>query len=162
MSDKTSKDEVEALRSLLMQCKPYIIKADREGPHAHPRVLLNQINAALEGAHSGETGAEHGEVTVVTNEDGECVAVTRTDDEHRILKIIWERNTRRSETQVLTVPEKTITEEIVDVVFAQLWARSGLENAWDDCDSELQADIRTACEASIRALLLRRKLQVFP
>lgn len=38
----------EALRSLLMQCKPYLVKADREGPHAHPRVLLNQINALLD------------------------------------------------------------------------------------------------------------------
>lgn len=32
-----------------------------------------------------------GEVTIVTNEAGECVAVTRTDDEHRILSVIWKR-----------------------------------------------------------------------
>lgn len=30
-------------------------------------------------------------VTVTTNEAGECVAVTRTDDEGRILSVIWER-----------------------------------------------------------------------
>ena len=33
--------------------------------------------------------AEPGSVTVVTNDGGECVAVTRTDGEHRILKMIW-------------------------------------------------------------------------
>lgn len=32
-----------------------------------------------------------GRVTVTCNEDGDCVAVTRTDDEHRILSVIWER-----------------------------------------------------------------------
>lgn len=45
---KPSNDAVAVLSSLLMQAKPYIIRADREGPHAHPRVLLNQINLALE------------------------------------------------------------------------------------------------------------------
>ena len=32
-----------------------------------------------------------GEVTITTDRTGNCVAVTRTDDEHRILKVIWER-----------------------------------------------------------------------
>ncbi len=32
-----------------------------------------------------------GEVTVVTDSVGNCVAVTRTNSEHRILKVIWER-----------------------------------------------------------------------
>ena len=31
-----------------------------------------------------------GLLTIVTNEEGQCVAVTRTDDEGRILKVIWE------------------------------------------------------------------------
>lgn len=35
--------------------------------------------------------AHCGEVTVTTNEAGDAVAVTRTDEEHRILSIIWER-----------------------------------------------------------------------
>jgi len=44
----SSDDVVEVLKSLLGQCKPYVVRADREGPNAHPRLLLNQINAALE------------------------------------------------------------------------------------------------------------------
>lgn len=35
--------------------------------------------------------SEVGEVTVTCNEAGECVAVTRTDGEHRILSVIWKR-----------------------------------------------------------------------
>jgi hypothetical protein len=31
-----------------------------------------------------------GLLTIVTNEAGQCVAVTRTDEEHRILDVIWE------------------------------------------------------------------------
>lgn len=47
-SSKPSNDALEVLKSLLMQCKPYVIQADRIGPDAHPRLLLSQINAALE------------------------------------------------------------------------------------------------------------------
>lgn len=32
-----------------------------------------------------------GDVTVTCNEAGDAIAVTRTDDEHRILRVIWER-----------------------------------------------------------------------
>jgi hypothetical protein len=32
-----------------------------------------------------------GGVTITTNEAGDCVAVTRTDDEGRILRVLWER-----------------------------------------------------------------------
>ena len=34
--------------------------------------------------------AEHGQVTVTTDESGRVVSVTRQDDEHRILSVIWE------------------------------------------------------------------------
>jgi hypothetical protein len=43
-----------------------------------------------------------GEVTVTTTEDGECIAVTRTDDEGRILSVLWERECVH---QVCNVPE---------------------------------------------------------
>lgn len=32
-----------------------------------------------------------GEVTVTTNEAGECVLVSRQDEDHKILKVIWEK-----------------------------------------------------------------------
>ena len=32
-----------------------------------------------------------GEVVVTTNEDGECVLVSRQDEDHKILKVIWEK-----------------------------------------------------------------------
>ena len=32
-----------------------------------------------------------GEVVVTTNEDGECVLVSRQDEDHNILKVIWEK-----------------------------------------------------------------------
>lgn len=32
-----------------------------------------------------------GDLTVTTNEDGECVLVSRQDEDHRILKVIWEK-----------------------------------------------------------------------
>lgn len=32
-----------------------------------------------------------GEVVVTTNEAGECVLVSRQDEDHKILKIIWEK-----------------------------------------------------------------------
>lgn len=32
-----------------------------------------------------------GEITVTTNEDGECVLVSRQDEDHKILKVIWEK-----------------------------------------------------------------------
>jgi hypothetical protein len=39
-------------------------------------------------------GEGPGKVTVTTNEAGDCVAVTRTDDEGRILSVLWEREER--------------------------------------------------------------------
>lgn len=35
--------------------------------------------------------SEQGEVTVTTNEAGECVLVSRQDEDHKILKVIWEK-----------------------------------------------------------------------
>lgn len=34
--------------------------------------------------------AEEGFVTVTTTEDGRCVMVSRQDEDHRILSVIWE------------------------------------------------------------------------
>lgn len=39
-------------------------------------------------------GVDPGKVTITCNDAGDCVAVTRTDSEGRILKVLWERGTR--------------------------------------------------------------------
>jgi hypothetical protein len=39
----------------------------------------------------GAAGEGPGKVTITCNEAGDCVAVTRTDDEGRILSVLWER-----------------------------------------------------------------------
>jgi hypothetical protein len=44
----------------------------------------------------GAAGEGPGKVTITTNEAGDCVAVTRTDDEGRILSVLWERGSVHS------------------------------------------------------------------
>ena len=48
-------------------------------------VLVRFVNFYL------EKKAQRGEVFVTTNEDGECVLVSRQDEDHNILKVIWEK-----------------------------------------------------------------------
>lgn len=43
--------------------------------------------------------SQRGEVTVTTNDKGEAVAVTRTDEEHQILSIIWERKAKETKEE---------------------------------------------------------------
>lgn len=38
-----------------------------------------------------EINKTSGQVVVTTNEDGECVLVSRQDEDHNILKVIWEK-----------------------------------------------------------------------
>lgn len=40
-----------------------------------------------------------GSVTVATNEEGDAVAVTRTDEDHRILSVIWERGSKEERAE---------------------------------------------------------------
>lgn len=49
--------------------------------------LVRFINFYLEKKLEGQQG----EVTVTTNEAGECVLVSRQDEDHKILKVIWEK-----------------------------------------------------------------------
>jgi hypothetical protein len=51
----------------------------------------------------GAAGEGPGKVTVTCNEAGDCVAVTRTDDEGRILSVLWERD-ERHEISTQTAP----------------------------------------------------------
>ena len=44
------------------------------------------------GVYCGSVDVKNGEVTVTTNEAGDCVAVTRQDKDGKILSVIWERN----------------------------------------------------------------------
>jgi hypothetical protein len=54
----------------------------------------------------GAAGEGPGKVTITTNEAGDCVAVTRTDDEGRILSVLWERDERHEiDTQPLIAPD---------------------------------------------------------
>lgn len=78
----TKEQAVQRLRSALKQSASEDISISRGG--------IENIIGLLQ----DETG---GEVTIVTNEAGECVAVTRTDAEHKILSIIWERSARSLE-----------------------------------------------------------------
>jgi len=59
---------------LLIDCREVI---SRIYPKA---VLIERIDEAM----------KQGEVVVTTTSDGRCVAVTRQDDDHRILSVIWE------------------------------------------------------------------------
>jgi len=61
-------------KQLLIDCREVI---SRIYPKA---VLIERINEAM----------KQGEVVVTTTSDGRCVAVTRQDDDHRILSVIWE------------------------------------------------------------------------
>jgi hypothetical protein len=55
----------------------------------------------------GAAGEGPGKVTVTTNEAGDCVAVTRTDDEGRILSVLWEREERHEiDTQSAALREQ--------------------------------------------------------
>lgn len=57
-SNLRSDDLATVLKSLLMQAKPYIIRADREGPQGHPKVLLDQINRVLDGSRVETTARQ--------------------------------------------------------------------------------------------------------
>lgn len=46
----------------------------------------------------GAAGEGPGKVTITCNEAGDCVAVTRTDDEGRILSVLWERDSVHSQS----------------------------------------------------------------
>lgn len=49
--------------------------------------LVKFINFYLE----KKVQKEEGEITVTTNEEGECVLVSRQDEDRKILKVIWEK-----------------------------------------------------------------------
>lgn len=63
-----------------------IIVHTRNG-EIYPEDLVGFINFYLE-KKSKDT---EGEITVTTNEEGECVLVSRQDEDHKILKVIWEK-----------------------------------------------------------------------
>lgn len=49
--------------------------------------MVRVINFYLEKKNKDKEG----DVVVTTNEDGECVLVSRQDEDHKILKVIWEK-----------------------------------------------------------------------
>lgn len=54
--------------------------------------------------------SEDGFVTVTTTEDGRCVMVSRQDEDHRILKVLWEAKDTPTEPAPLT--DEEIREEL--------------------------------------------------
>ncbi|MBA8734197.1 hypothetical protein [Chromobacterium violaceum] len=66
----------------LTQLARAIIAADRAGELTDE--LFNEFELALDATE------QSGEVTITTNDRGECVAVTRQDEDGRILSVIWE------------------------------------------------------------------------
>lgn len=61
-------------------------KIQLEGGYEVPVVVLVNLLNRLK-----ETTQEGGEVVVTTNEGGECILVSRQDEDHNILKVIWEK-----------------------------------------------------------------------
>lgn len=55
----------------------------------YPEHLAEIVNFYLDKASLKKS--EEGEVTVTTNEAGECILVSRQDEHHKILKVIWEK-----------------------------------------------------------------------
>ena len=55
----------------------------------HPVTVNRCLNDDIR-LYAAPPVTEHGHVTVTTDESGRAVAVTRQDDEHRILSVIWE------------------------------------------------------------------------
>lgn len=53
---------------------------------------VRALGKAAEAATQLRTAAAEGQVTVVEDEAGNVVAVTRTDEEHRILETLWTRD----------------------------------------------------------------------
>ncbi len=85
------------------------VKVDEAQSPVGYQELFNAISAATDTPYPGAVGvsvkaftenigplykrpvpSEPGKVTVTTDDHGRCVAVTRTDDEGRILSVIWE------------------------------------------------------------------------
>lgn len=84
--------------------------------------------------------AGRGTVTVTCNEDGDAVAVTRTDDEGRILSVIWERanQTKREAYAVpLTAAAQEALAAIGKALDAEVVDRRALDHARASLDFAL-------------------------
>lgn len=96
-----------------------------EPNYPHPRSGTNLLdaNAAREMLRH-VVGEPEGDVTVSCNDAGECIAVTRTDDDGRILSVIWEREPR-------PLSGTSEAERLRDLMRRSLRARQAM-NATDD------------------------------
>lgn len=71
------------------ECEETTYAEIQAGEWANPDV--NYESRAL---YTAPPPQQAGEVVVTTDESGRCVMVSRQDDEHRILKVLWEAPTR--------------------------------------------------------------------
>jgi len=69
--------------------------------NAQPLEAIKRLSRALEQAkaelYARPVPAEDGIVTVTTTEEGRCVMVSRQDEDHRILKVLWEAKDKPTE-----------------------------------------------------------------
>lgn len=70
-----------------------------------------------------------GEVAVTTNQQGHCVAVTRQDDEGKILSVIWEAKQPQQEQEPVayfyTRSGRVVSTEATDALMQQMIGESG-------------------------------------
>lgn len=83
-----SNDKVLVDRALLDQALRALVNADLMYGHWTP-ITQAAIRTALE-QQCSNLKQPSGEVVVTTNQQGQCVAVTRQDDEGKILSVIWQ------------------------------------------------------------------------
>ena len=79
-----SADQREAIRQRMAEDRKRADRLETEIAQLRRRVVARTPEELLEQLH--------GAVTTTRNEAGEIVAITRTDDEGRILFVIWERD----------------------------------------------------------------------
>lgn len=62
-----------------------------------------------------------GEVVITTTESGECVAVTRQDEEGMIIKVLWERKDAHVHADVIRKAQAQALREAAEYFDANTW-----------------------------------------
>ena len=113
------------------------------------RALAEEVDKRMTHSPPAEVPAD-GYVTITTNEAGECVAVTRNDEEGRVLSVLWKRRPAKPSTPPGSNPgiEGFVSSGALDVLVQRsLAALAAAPQPAQECDT-----YRAALEA-IRACL---------
>lgn len=96
--ESAAKDaQITALREALNRVRELVDWRRSPSPsgfHYVEHVTMRNLQDVVERALANpplKSGTDFGKLTITTNEAGDVVAVTSTDDEGRILKTFWER-----------------------------------------------------------------------